>query len=78
MPHAAPTSVDPVAGLTQQQRRVMELVAEGLLNKQIAHRLGLSASTVKAHISAAYRALGVQGRVAAVLVFANLRPQPTT
>lgn len=62
---------DPLASLTVQQRRVIELLAEGLLNKQIAHRMGISASTVKAHISAAYRALGVNGRVGAVLLLAR-------
>ncbi|MEJ1157054.1 response regulator transcription factor [Prosthecomicrobium sp. N25] len=64
---AAASPRDPLAALTVQQRKVIELVAQGLLNKQIAHRLGLSASTVKAHISAAYRALGVTSRVGAVL-----------
>lgn len=58
---------DPLAALSGQQRRVIELVCQGLLNKQIAHRLGISPSTVKAHVSAAYKALGVQSRVGAVL-----------
>jgi DNA-binding NarL/FixJ family response regulator len=66
-PVADTRASDPFAGLTLQQRKVIELVAQGLLNKQIAHRLGISASTVKAHISAAYRTLGVQSRVGAVL-----------
>ncbi|MBT9292091.1 hypothetical protein KL771_21690 [Hyphomicrobiaceae bacterium 22] len=62
---------DPLADLTTQQRRAIELLAEGLLNKQIAHRMGISASTAKAHISAAYRALGVTGRIGAVTLLAR-------
>ena len=40
-----------VAALPQRQRQVLELVAKGLLNKQIAHQLGISEKTVKMHRS---------------------------
>jgi DNA-binding CsgD family transcriptional regulator len=49
-------------GLTPTQRRVAELVAQGLTNRQVADRLAMSAHTVEAHLSATYRALGISSR----------------
>jgi DNA-binding CsgD family transcriptional regulator len=49
-------------GLTPTQRRVAELVASGLTNRQAADRLFMSAHTVEAHLKAIYRALGVNSR----------------
>ena len=49
-------------GLTPTQRRVAELVAGGLTNRQAADRLFMSVHTVEAHLSAAYRALGISSR----------------
>lgn len=74
VPATAPAG--PLALLSTQQRRVIELVCQGLLNKQIAHELGISPSTVKAHVSAAYRALGVQSRVGAVLALTAAGHRP--
>lgn len=51
--------------LTLRQRRVLELLATGLSNKQIARTLAISEITVKAHVSAIYRKLGVTNRVQA-------------
>ncbi len=48
--------------LSARQREVLELVVEGLSNAQIAQRLYLSESTIKQHLRAAYKALGVSNR----------------
>ena len=53
--------------LTPQQLRVLMMMAEGLLNKQIAYELGVSEATVKAHVSAVLQKLGVENRTKAVL-----------
>ncbi|MFT6887835.1 MAG: DNA-binding NarL/FixJ family response regulator [Paracoccaceae bacterium] len=54
--------------MTPQQMRILQLVCEGKLNKQIAYDLGIAETTVKAHISAILRKLGVQSRTQAVLI----------
>ncbi len=53
--------------LTPQQVRVLMMMSEGLLNKQIAYELGVSEATVKAHVSAVLQKLGVENRTKAVL-----------
>ena len=53
--------------LTLRQQRVLELLATGLSNKQIARALDISEITVKAHVSAIFRKLGVANRVQAGL-----------
>lgn len=53
--------------LTLRQRRVLELLATGLSNKHIARTLEISEITVKAHVSAIFRKLGVTNRVQAGL-----------
>lgn len=58
--------------LTPQQYRVLELVARGRLNKQIAAELAIEESTVKAHVSAALAKLGVRNRTQASLAFREL------
>ncbi|QID19078.1 response regulator transcription factor [Nitrogeniibacter mangrovi] len=55
-------------GLTTAQTRVMELLAQGKTNREIADLLGLSEGTVKVHMSAIFRALNVTNRAQAVLV----------
>jgi len=58
-----------LAQLTPQQFRVLMAVADGLLNKQIAHQLGLAENTVKVHVTAILRKLECNSRTqAAVLV----------
>jgi DNA-binding NarL/FixJ family response regulator len=54
--------------LTPQQVRVLMMLSEGLLNKQIAYELGVSEATVKAHVSAILQKLQVENRTKAVLV----------
>ncbi|HTZ03052.1 MAG TPA: response regulator transcription factor [Xanthobacteraceae bacterium] len=56
-----------LATLTPQQVRVLMMLSGGLLNKQIAHELGLSEATVKAHVSAILQKLGVESRTQAVI-----------
>lgn len=46
----APAAGSPLTGLSERERRVLELMAEGLTNTGIAHRLVLSDRTVEAHI----------------------------
>jgi DNA-binding NarL/FixJ family response regulator len=56
-----------MATLTPQQVRVLMMLSEGLLNKQIAYELGVSEATVKAHVSAILQKLGVESRTQAVI-----------
>ena len=61
-----------LASLSPQQFRVLSLVAEGLLNKQIADRLQVQERTVKAHLSAIFERLGVRNRTQAGVVLREL------
>lgn len=61
-----------VAGLTPTQLKVLLAVLEGQLNKQIAHGLGMSEATVKAHMTAIMRKLDVRNRTQAALVARSL------
>ena len=76
-PVAAPTQPvdevrETVAGLTPTQLKVLLAVLEGQLNKQIAHSLGMSEATVKAHMTAIMRKLDVRNRTQAALVARSL------
>ena len=57
-----------LALLTRQQGRILHLICEGRLNKQIAFDLSIAETTVKAHVTAIMRKLGVQSRTQAVLI----------
>jgi DNA-binding NarL/FixJ family response regulator len=61
-----------LTGLTERQQQVIKLLSDGHPNKVIARELGISPSTVKVHVHAAFRVLGVHSRLAAV---AALRPK---
>ncbi|MBL8300931.1 MAG: response regulator transcription factor [Rhodanobacteraceae bacterium] len=61
-----------LASLSPQQFRVLTLVAEGLLNKQIADRLNVQERTVKAHLTAIFDRLGVRNRTQASVVLREL------
>ena len=78
-PAPAPAPAQPVdevrqtvAGLTPTQLKVLLAVLEGQLNKQIAHSLGMSEATVKAHMTAIMRKLDVRNRTQAALVARSL------
>jgi DNA-binding NarL/FixJ family response regulator len=61
-----------LASLTPQQVRVLMMLSEGLLNKQIAYELSVSEATVKAHVSAILQKLGVESRTQAVITAAKI------
>jgi len=61
-----------MATLTPQQMRVLMMLSEGLLNKQIAFQLSVSEATVKAHVSAILQKLGVESRTQAVIAAAKI------
>lgn len=67
-----------VASLTPQQFRVLTMIAEGLLNKQIAYDLGVSEATVKAHMTAIMRKLGVSNRTQVALAASHLDVEKET
>ncbi len=54
--------------LTNRQSQVLELVAQGLSNKQIAYEMGVSEATVKLHINALLRSIGATNRTQAVII----------
>jgi DNA-binding NarL/FixJ family response regulator len=61
-----------LARLTEQQSRVLALLAEGLLNKQIADRLAIQERTVKAHVTAIFEKLKVRNRTQAGMLLRSL------
>ena len=62
-----------LGSLTPQQARILAHICDGLLNKQIAYELSIAEATVKAHVTAIMRKLGVQSRTQAVLVAREAR-----
>jgi len=65
-----------ITRLTPQQLRVLEMVAQGRLNKQIADALGIQLRTVKAHMSEIFHKLGVRNRTQAGIAFRALDVKP--
>ena len=65
-----------LSSLTPQQFRVLTMVCDGLLNKQIAYELSVSEATVKAHVTAIFRKLGVRTRTQAALLLQQLESTP--
>jgi DNA-binding NarL/FixJ family response regulator len=61
-----------ISSLTAQQLRVLQMIRQGMLNKQIAHELGVGETTVKAHVSEILRKLNVVSRTQAVIEVARL------
>lgn len=57
-----------IAALTPQQYKVLGMLSDGLLNKQIAYELNVSEATIKAHMTAIFRKLGVKNRTQAVIL----------
>ncbi|MDH3811931.1 MAG: response regulator transcription factor [Gammaproteobacteria bacterium] len=62
-----------LSSLTPHQFRVLMMLGEGLLNKQIAYQLGVSEATIKAHVTAVLRKMHVNNRTQAVLAVERLR-----
>ncbi len=65
-----------ISALTPRQLAVLDLLAEGKANKIIAYELGISEITVKAHVSAILRKLGVSNRLQAVIAAKNINQKP--
>jgi DNA-binding NarL/FixJ family response regulator len=59
------STVDPVAALTEQEKRVLELIGEGMTNRQIAQHMFLAEKTVKNYVSSLLTKLGMQRRTQA-------------
>ena len=65
--------VQRLSQLTRQQARILELICEGRLNKQIAYELSIAETTVKAHVTAIMRKMGVSTRTQAVLMAQDVK-----
>ncbi len=61
-----------LSNLTPQQLRVLMMLSQGLLNKQIAYELKVSEATIKAHVSAILQKLGVDSRTQAVIAVSKI------
>ena len=70
----APAGAAPAAvvGLTPRQMDVLQLMGQGLGNRQIAHRLQISYATTRAHVSAVLHPLGARNRTEAVVIARRL------
>jgi DNA-binding NarL/FixJ family response regulator len=66
-------SSPPLPHLTPTQMEVLRCVRSGLLNKQIAHQLGIAEATVKVHMTAVMRKLNVRNRTQAAIAAGQLR-----
>jgi two-component system, NarL family, response regulator DevR len=65
-------ATDPLAGLSEQERRVLELIGEGLTNRQIGERMYLAEKTVKNYVSNVLAKLGMERRTQAAAFVARL------
>jgi two-component system, NarL family, response regulator DevR len=63
---------DPLAGLSEQERKILELIGEGLTNRQIGERLFLAEKTVKNYVSALFAKLGMERRTQAAAYAARV------
>ena len=63
---------DPLEGLTAQERRILELIGEGLTNRQIGERMFLAEKTVKNYVSALFQKLGMERRTQAAAYAAHV------
>lgn len=67
---------DSVSSLTPAQYKVLCFMRDGLLNKQIAYELDIAVATVKAHVTAVFKKLGINNRTQAVLIASQLQLEP--
>jgi two-component system response regulator DevR len=72
----AEAKTGPLASLTEQERKLLELVGEGLTNRQIAARMFLAEKTVKNYVSRLLTKLGVERRTQAAVMASKLSPRP--
>ncbi|MGY1831160.1 response regulator [Geodermatophilus sp. SYSU D01180] len=72
-PGAGAGRPDPLAGLTERERAVLQLIGDGLTNRQIGDRLGLAEKTVKNHVSNLLLKLGRQRRTQLAVLVTRLR-----
>jgi DNA-binding NarL/FixJ family response regulator len=68
------TKADPLAGLTPQERKILELIGEGLTNRQIGEQMFLAEKTVKNYVSALFAKLGVERRTQAAVYASRVFP----
>ncbi|MCW2672329.1 MAG: two component transcriptional regulator, LuxR family [Frankiales bacterium] len=74
----APKQTDPLAALTDQEHRILELIGEGLTNRQIGERMFLAEKTVKNYVSNVLAKLGLQRRTQAAVIATEVRQQRPT
>ena len=67
---------DRIATLTPSQYKVLCYMRDGLLNKQIGYNLDIAEATVKAHVTAIFKKLGINNRTQAVLIASQLELEP--
>ena len=70
---ASPDKPGPLAGLTEQERTLLDLIGEGLTNRQIAERMFLAEKTVKNYVSRLFAKLGMERRTQAAVLATELR-----
>ncbi len=66
---------DPLAGLTPQERKILELIGEGLTNRQIGEQMFLAEKTVKNYVSALFAKLGMERRTQAAVYASRIFPR---
>jgi len=74
-PPAAPAPADPIDTLSPREREILECIAQGASNKEIARTLAIAEPTVKIHVQHILRKLGLSSRVQAA-VYASRRQGP--
>jgi DNA-binding CsgD family transcriptional regulator len=67
---------DPLSGLTGQERRILELIGEGLTNRQIGAKMFLAEKTIKNYVSALFAKLGMERRTQAAAYAARVFDSP--
>ena len=67
-----PKRNDPLAALSPQERRILELIGEGLTNRQISDRMFLAEKTVKNYVSSVFAKLGLERRTQAATLVTRL------
>lgn len=66
-------AADPIQQLTRRERALLESLSQGLTNKDLASEFGISANTIKFHLSNLYEKLGVQSRARAIAFYYSSR-----